>query len=285
MAIGNFIPTVWSETLLKKLDKAYVSVINCNRDYDGDIREVGGTVRICGVDNVTVKDYSKNTNISAPETLSDFGISIKINNAKYFNFQIDDVDRIQASPKLMEAALQNASLALAAEADKVVYDTCMTTANIIASTQEVTAENIIHEILNARTFFCEKNKCIPNDLILEVSPRVAALITEAKILTLSNNADVLENGYLGSIGGCKIFVTSQIVPYLNEFDVWTHDCILRTKRAVAFAEQISEVEAYRPELRFSDAVKGLHLYGCGVIYPDEVICVKLPAGLNDGNQI
>lgn len=285
MAISNFIPTVWSEALLKKLDKAYVSVINCNRDYDGEIREMGGTVRITGVDNVTVSDYTKNTNIAAPQTLSDFGIALKINHAKYFNFQIDDVDRIQAIPGLMDAALQNASLALAAEADKVVYQTCLQTGNNIECTEAVTVDNIIHEILSARTYFCEKNKCVPNDIILEVSPRVAALITEAKILTLSNNTEVFENGYLGSIGGCKIYVTSQIEPYLNSVDLWTHDCIMRTKRAVAFAEQVSEVEAYRPELRFSDAVKGLHLYGCGIIYPDEVLCVKLPVGLNDSNAL
>ena len=46
---------------------------------------------------------------------------------------------------------------------------------------------------------------------------------------------------------------------------------MRTKRAVAFAEQLSEIDAYRPEKRFADAVKGLHLYGASVIYPDEVV--------------
>jgi hypothetical protein len=35
--------------------------------------------------------------------------------------------------------------------------------------------------------------------------------------------------------------------------------------ATTFAEQINEVEAYRPERRFGDAVKGLHLYGAAVI--------------------
>lgn len=53
---------------------------------------------------------------------------------------------------------------------------------------------------------------------------------------------------------------------------------MRTKRAVAFAEQISEVEAYRPEKRFADAVKGLHLYGAKIVYPAEyrVLDLKLP---------
>ena len=39
--------------------------------------------------------------------------------------------------------------------------------------------------------------------------------------------------------------------------------------SLAFAEQIVSVEAYRPEDAFSDAVKGLHLYGAKVIRPDK----------------
>jgi hypothetical protein len=35
--------------------------------------------------------------------------------------------------------------------------------------------------------------------------------------------------------------------------------------ATTFAEQISKVEAYRPESAFSDAIKGLHLYGAKVV--------------------
>lgn len=37
--------------------------------------------------------------------------------------------------------------------------------------------------------------------------------------------------------------------------------------ALTFAEQIAKVEAYRPERRFADALKGLHLYGAKVTRP------------------
>ena len=40
MAITNFISTVWSETLATSLDSRYVAVANCNRAYEGDIREM-----------------------------------------------------------------------------------------------------------------------------------------------------------------------------------------------------------------------------------------------------
>jgi hypothetical protein len=40
-----------------------------------------------------------------------------------------------------------------------------------------------------------------------------------------------------------------------------------TNAAGAFAEQLVELEAYRLEKNFSDAVKGLHVYGAKVVQP------------------
>ena len=45
-----------------------------------------------------------------------------------------------------------------------------------------------------------------------------------------------------------------------------------TSEAVTFANQITKVDAYRPEKGFRDGVKGLSLCGAKVIMPDSV-CV------------
>ena len=90
----------------------------------------------------------------------------------------------------------------------------------------------------------------------------------------TDNTDALENGCIGSIGGCKVFVSNNIYTLESEGGA-VHKCIARTKRAIAFAEQLSEIDAYRPELRFADAVKGLHLYGAKVVYPKEMVLLDL----------
>ena len=41
----------------------------------------------------------------------------------------------------------------------------------------------------------------------------------------------------------------------------------RGNEAVTFASQIVENEAYRPERRFGDAVKGLNVYGVKAVLP------------------
>ncbi len=276
MAITNFIPTVWSENLYQALDKQYIAVANCNREFEGDIREKGNVVKICGIGDISVSDYLKGSNMTAPEALSDTVRELHINQAKYFNFQIDDIDRTQATPQLMALAMKNAASALANAADRYVYNLY----DQAGLTKDITIDNgdeVINHLIDARTHLMEKNVSDPKDIIIEVSPAVASLIMKAKINLASDNTDTLENGCIGNVGGCKVFVSNNIVQEEDE-DGMIHNCIVRTKRAIAFAEQLSEIEAYRPELRFADAVKGLHLYGAKVVYPEEMVtlCLTLP---------
>ncbi|MBQ8311177.1 MAG: P22 coat protein - protein 5 domain protein [Clostridia bacterium] len=273
MAITNFVPTVWSENLYRELDKKYIAVSNCNRDFEGEIREKGSTVRICGVGAVTVSEYTKNANMGAPTTLSDNARDLIINQAKYFNFQIDDIDRAQASPKLMEAAMKNAASALANDTDQYIYKLYGEAGTSIVEA-DTTTENILNHLIDARTNLFLANVSDPEDIVIEVSPEIAGMILKAKVNLCSDNTDALENGCIGSIGGCKIFVSNNIVKSESD-NGYKHKCLARTKRAIAFAEQLSEIDAYRPELRFADAVKGLHLYGAKVVYPKEMVLLDL----------
>ena len=67
MAIEHFIPEVWSTTLFRELEKKYIAVQNCNRDFEGDIKAYGDTVNINGIGDIGILDYTKNTDMSAPE--------------------------------------------------------------------------------------------------------------------------------------------------------------------------------------------------------------------------
>ncbi len=273
MAITNFIPTVWSENLYQELDKKYIAVANCNRDFEGEIHEKGNTVRICGIGDVLVSEYTKNSNMNIPSSLSDNVRELKIDQAKYFNFQIDDIDRAQASPKLMELAMKNAASALANDADRYVFGLYGQAGNTIKS-DNTTVDNIIDLIIDARTKLFTNNVADPEDIVIEVSPEIAGMILKAKVSLSTDNTQVMEAGCIGAIGGCKIYVSNN-VEVIESDTGYKHKCLARTKRAIAFAEQLSEIDAYRPELRFADAVKGLHLYGAKVVYPKEMVLLDL----------
>lgn len=273
MAITNFIPTVWSESLYRALDKQYIAVANCNREFEGEIKNCGSSVKICGIGKVNVTDYNKNSDMSTPQTLSDTCAELTIDYSKCFNFQIDDIDKAQAKPQLMDAAMKVAASALANEADKKVYELFEETENLVID-ENTSVNTILSDIVKARELLYNANVSSSEEVVLEVSPAVASVILMAKIDLATDNKDAIENGYLGSIGGCKIYVSNNIIKATNGGVVFSK-CIMRTKRAIAFAEQLSEIEAYRPEKRFADAVKGLHLYGIKVVYPEEMVLLDL----------
>ncbi|MBO4213293.1 MAG: P22 coat protein - protein 5 domain protein, partial [Clostridia bacterium] len=276
MAISNFIPTVWSETLLESLEKQYVAVKNCNRDFDGDIKEMGSKVKICGVGNINIFDYTKDTDMSSMQTLTDTAVELEINRARAFNFQIDDINRAQCTPKLMKAAMHNAASSLANDSDSYVFGlyTAVEEEQTVTN-DDTTAVNVIDSIIAAREKLYEGNVGDSEEIVIEVSPQIASLILKAKV-TLSNdtNDSALGGGVLGTIAGCRIYVSNN-VKTATSGGVTYHKCFVRTKRAIAFADQLSEINAYRPETRFADAVKGLHLYGAKIIYPEELVLLNL----------
>ncbi len=274
MAISNFIPTIWTENLLCELDKQYVAAAHCNREYEGDITQKGSTVKICGIGAIDIGDYTKDTDMESPQSLSDTQKTLDISRAKYFNFQIDDVDRAQSSPKLMTLAMKAAADALAAESDKYIFSLAAESKHVMTNT-DITPENILDTVIKARQKLYENNVSDAHDVYLEVSPAVASILIKAKILQSTDNADAIEKGCLGMLAGCKVFVTNNIFTERNEGGTSTaFNCMMRTKRAIAYAEQLAEIEAYRPESRFCDAVKGLHLYGATIVYPDELVVLK-----------
>jgi hypothetical protein len=137
VAVANFIPQVWAAKLLINLRKFLVYAQDgvVNRDYEGEIAGLGDTVNITAIGAITVSDYTKDTDMNAPQALTDAQVKLLINRAKYFNFAIDDVDKAQANPGLMAAAMDEASYALRDEADQYVAGlyTGVASANTIGS--------------------------------------------------------------------------------------------------------------------------------------------------------
>lgn len=272
MTIANFIPEIWSARLLENLRKSHVytqpGVINS--DYEGDINDLGDTVRINAIGPVTVGTYTKNTNISSPETLTDAQTALLINQAKYFNFAIDDVDRAQQKPKLMDAAMAEAAYALNDTADQYVAAlySDVATANAIGTD----SVPIVPTSITAYEYLVDLGVLLDENNV----PRVGRwcivppwfygrLLKDDRFVAAGTPTtdQVLRNGMVGEAAGFSI-LKSNNVPNTNGT---LYKILAGHPMAWSYAEQIRKVEVYRPELRFADAVKGLHLYGAKVVRP------------------
>jgi len=284
MAINNFIPTIWSARLLSNLNAAlvYAQPAVVNRDYEGDIREAGDTVRINTLGPVTIGAYTKNANMAAVQELTDATQLLTISQADYFNFQIDDIDRRQQQPKVMDQAMRNAALALADTADQWLAG-IMWAGVPAANTQGAVGAglacgygggetNPYIALLNASIDLDEAN--VPRAGRWAIVPPWfhGYLLMDARFVgSGSETADSRGvNGLVGRAAGFDIYMSNN-VPFAagpQEYKI-----LLGTNYATSYAEQINSVEAYRPELRFADAVKGLHLYGARVVYPSALALI------------
>ncbi len=269
MAISHFIPTIWSETLLRELDKKYIGVAHCNRDFEGEIKEKGNTVKICQIFPVMIMNYTKNLNLDNPQLLTDIMRELKIDQAKYFNFQIDDIDRAQAASHLLEVAMRSAADSLAEAADKHVFS-LFNQAHTRIELNLPTAETVMESFYKTRTHLLKSGISDPADIVYEITPEVSELLLKSKVQLSTDNNDSLKHGCIGTLLGSEVFVSNNVNILENTTGTY-HNCLARSRRAIAFAEQLSEVEAYRPEHRFADAVKGLHLYGAKTIFPQEMV--------------
>ena len=281
MAVTTFIPELWNARLLYALENAHVATNLVNRDYEGEIANQGDTVHINSIGAVNVKDYTKNTNIADPEVLTTSDQTLVIDQAKYFNFQVDDVDRVQAAGNLIDTAMGRAAYSLADISDAFLLKTI---ANGVASGNKIgakadlvalTAANVYENIVKLRTKLDKAN--VPTQgRSLVVPPEVYALLlndtTHFSLAMDATKNDVVINGLVGRIAGFDVYMSNNCVNGTDGGSGSDAYFIITAQvpTATTYAEQIIKTEAYRMEKRFADAVKGLHVYG---------------AKVTDGNQI
>ena len=118
----TFIPTVWAARLLSALEKelVYGQTNVSNRDYEGDIRVAGNTVKIASVGDVTVDNYTKDTPIGDPQILTDTAQTMLIDQQKYFHFFVDSVDRAQQNVNTLDEAMRRSAWKLRDAADSYI---------------------------------------------------------------------------------------------------------------------------------------------------------------------
>lgn len=267
MAVTSFIPELWSARLLYNLEKAHVAANLVNRNYEGQIKQQGDTVHINSIGAVTVKDYTRNSDIDNPEELTTEDQTLVIDQSKYFNFQIDDVDAAQASGDIMDTAMKRSAYALNDVSDAFLLTTIaagVDAANKIGDGAAIalTKDNVYENIVALSTKLDKQN--VPSDgRYIVIPPEVyALLLLDDRFVKASDsntaNATLL-NGQVGSVAGFTVYKSNNVKYTTDHWEIPAS-----VSYSTTFAEQIVKTEAFRPEKRFSDAVKGLHVYGAKV---------------------
>ncbi|MEU9606159.1 P22 phage major capsid protein family protein [Streptomyces sp. NPDC048057] len=285
MAITRFRPEIWSARLLVALRKrlVYAGPTIVNRDYEGEIAEAGDTVRITSISDPTIGTYVPNATVITPEELTDAQRTLVIDQAKYFAFKVDDIDKRQARGDVMTEAMSRAAYKLADTVDQYVasFYTGVQAGNVVApvtidtstpTSWDAEAAKAYNEILVPLKVQLDEANVRTDGRYVVIPPWLhGVLLRDPRFVKVneSGTSEGLRNGQVGRAVGFDILVSNNVpVPTANNFIVTAG-----VNSAISFAEQINKTEAYRPESSFSDAVKGLALYGAKLIRPDSMAYV------------
>ena len=107
---------------------------------------------------------------------------------------------------------------------------------------------------------------------MEVDPETYMTFKNNLIELSTNNPEMLRKGLVGMYNNAEVVMSNAIYN-----DSSYKYCMLRTNEAIAFVGQIQEVEAMRLQNTFGDGIRGLDVYGMGIIAQDELQVVKIPA--------
>jgi len=261
MSVATFIPTLWAARLIQHLDNALVARSFFNEDYSGEIRDMGDTVRINQIGNISISPYIRNQDMAPPEELATAAQDLVIDQAQAFNFQVDDVDYVQMRTSLMDAAMQRSAFSLAETEDTFLFgllDAATPAANRIAA--GASADELYEALVELRRIMSENNVPFAGRRAAMPPLAIARLLNDDRfVATGGTNAE----GRLisGLVGRAASFDIYEVNTTPNGAIIAGHPL------ASTFASQIVKTEAYRLERRFADGVKGLSVYGARVLVP------------------
>jgi hypothetical protein len=270
----HFQQTIWSTSILRSLDKITSLRNHCNFQYEKESKNAK-EVKILSVNRPTIRTYVPGTAL-VRESVADSSQILKLDQYRYFNFEVEDIVKAQSVPGLMEALTDEAAKGLALEGDK--YVAAVVKAAVEAETPEVASSASIIALTNSNAISSVEdgfatlyaNDCKVSDTFyLEVAPKVFTTYRQQLTELSTNNPEILKKGAVGRINNAYVCIEN----CLPEGEGCYYN-ILRTDKAIAFAEQIDKVEKYRPEDAFTDAVKGLYVFGAKIVRPKEIYVMK-----------
>ncbi len=281
MSYEKFVPSVFSSTILKALRAHTVWAKGCHNEYTGKITQAGDkiTFRSMGDPTVHTVEYAnRNEDIADPEMLDTGSLDMEIRQIRTINFLVGDIDAKIAEGSLMTLAKENVPMVLADDMDQYIAKLgtkamhngesplfSSSAIKIARGESSATQMNPLDLIDNLVEALSDNN--VPQSAKLEiiVPPKFYKLLKQEYRELDTDNSEMMSTGRVGRYN--RVLVVQSTNCYKPEVGQY-HLCI-RTPRFIGMADALTKVEPYRPEKKFADAIKGLHLYDAKIIREKE----------------
>lgn len=309
MSFQKFKPEVWAAQFLEDLDMQLVFKENCNTDYEGEAEDVGDSVRILGLGDVPVYEWSdgKLHTLSDPDDIQGDTLFLPINHVAWFHFYVDDLDKRQAQggKGLMSKYQSKAKNNTATKIDSFIAAMHLKTALKVGQTMSAAgdvaaivpdafvssgtptavqvnaggtggATQILDAIDEAQLPLLDNEVSRSTKTTLTCPPWFVQMLRRAYVELDTDNSAMLKNGYVGMYGNITIKESTNVPHYIDTSGHDVYHLQFKTDDALTFVNPFIWMGAYSPEKRMNtDAVKGYNIYDGRVINPKQIVDVAV----------
>ena len=285
---GNFVPTIYSQKVLKFFRRASVVEDITNTDYTGEIENYGDTVNIITEPTVTVSSYYRGSVVNA-QTLTDAQSTLTVDQAFAFSFKVDDIEERHSHLNWESIATSSGAYAL-----KKKYDANVLAAMISASTKDTSnlgisgtaissmttgdavsdKMSVLSKLLDEGDVPAENRWLVASPTFYEILGKSASKLMDQSIIDSSKESP-LRNGKIvqAPIRGFSVYKTNVFAkagtsgtdtsePSGSSADYYF---LGGHMSSTATASHIAKTEVVRDTESFADIVRGLHVFGRKVL--------------------
>lgn len=268
---GVFSPVVYSKKVLLTLKKKAVVDAITNTEFEGEINSMGDSVKIIKQPNVTVVDYTRGKTLTSQD-LNDEDVTMTIDQAKAYQFYMDDIELAHEHVNFEDMATDSASYAL-----RDAYDTNVLTAinsgvdsgNAVGSVTVGFGGGNTYTPLDLISRFgrlLDDDQVPDEDRWVVLSPsyfeslrREDSKLIEAQVM--GDSKSLVRDARLGTqimLHGFKLYKSSNL-PTTGTVMLAGH------KQAVATASSILKSEVIRNQNSFGNIYRGLFVFARKVL--------------------
>lgn len=321
MALTNFRRDIWSAMLIMQFRNMSTWSMMVSREYEAELMDAKrAKINSIQHSSITVKDYTRDADIDAPEALNEgTEYILDLDQEKYYNFAVDDLDELQSRPNLMGEGMRaafanvvdyidqhvaNAIAAAIPKANITVTNNAFQAIGVLADAQKGFRNQFTKIGVNfgeGNLFRNTRPWCMGDPYLMSAIDNYVTDQGEGAGF-VSASGVALRNGYQGRYRKFDLYesnirpiattaergggageitlgadIANSIGSAANRGYVGSKErsLVFGFPGAVAFAHTVAKVEAFRPERRFSDAVKGQDVFGVKVIRPSDLYAIKV----------
>ncbi len=254
--LANYIGTVMSKDVQMFVEKNLVCGGLADRSYEGDARAGGNVIQVPMFSEITSNAVNTAADMTLYNTLQNKKL-INLDQAYDIGVAIDDINQMQTNPKYWTRVRDACAYGLIKTIDSAVAGYFNAFSQAVGTEGSAITEDVIlaaYEYLNAADAPAS-DRCWIFD-----PESVTDLMKLDMFVKMDYVADpVWKTGFTGrQILGSPVYLTTNLEAINTNY----HGAAYMHKEALALVVQIPpKFEVWRWELRHSDAISGLTLYG------------------------